>query len=135
MAAAVSDTSGSGPGSFADESARLLAALQEWAAKGRAAARDLADGLESSAGGMGHSPECTVCPICQAVRLLRNTRPEVIEHFSDAATSFLSALSGLVAGDAEGAMPGGGGRSRPERAQHIDVTGDDGADETSGATG
>lgn len=132
----MSDTSsGSGPGSFADESARLLAALQEWAAKGRTAARDLADGLESSAEGMGHSPECAVCPICQAVRLLRHTRPEVIEHLSDAATSFLSALAGLVAGDAEAPAPGRSGRNRPERAQHIDVTGDDGAEETGGAGG
>ena len=131
----MSDTSsGTGAGSFAEESARLLAALQEWAAKGRTTARGLADGLESSAEGMGHSPECAVCPICQAVRLLRNTRPEVAEHLSDAATSFLSALAAMVPGDAE-AAPGRGGRSRPERAQHIDVTGDDGTDETTGAAG
>jgi hypothetical protein len=135
VAAAVTGSSGSGEGagSFVEESARLLAALQEWAAKGRTAARDLAEGLESAADGTGHSPECTVCPICQAIRLLRGARPEVVEHLSDAATSFLSALSALVSSE-----PDPAGRARPgrEHVQHIDVTGDgEGGSKGAGAAG
>lgn len=114
-----------GGGSFAEESARLLAALQEWAAKGRAAASTLAEGLEGAAEGVGHSPECSVCPICQGIRVLRGARPEVVEHLSDAAMSFLSALSALVSsepGPADKAPP------RREQVQHIDVTGGDEGD-------
>jgi hypothetical protein len=128
VAAAVTGAgeSASSGGSFAEESARLLAALQEWAAKGRAAASDLTagleTGLETGLEGAGHSPECSVCPICQAIRLVRGVRPEVVEHLSDAATSFLSALSALVATQPEEASAR---RPRGERAQHIDVTGED----------
>lgn len=104
-----------GPATFAEESARLLAAFQEWAAKGRTAARDLAD-AQAEAAGVGHSPECAICPLCQGIRLLRGARPEVVEHLSDAATSFLAALSALV--PAQTASPTT--RER-EKAQHIDV--------------
>jgi hypothetical protein len=122
--------SAQGAGSLAEESARLLAVLQEWAARGSSAARDLAEGLENAADGTGHSPECSVCPICQAVRLLRGVRPEVVDHLSAAATSFLSALSALVSSEPEPAE-----KTRPphERVQHIDVTGEDSAG--SGAAG
>jgi hypothetical protein len=122
-------------GSFAEESARLLAVLQEWAAKGRAAAHDLAGEVSSGVDGAGHSPECTVCPVCQAIRLARGVRPEVIEHLSEAATSFLAALSALVATEPDGAATA---RPQRDRVQHIDVTGaDDGesAPPGSGAAG
>jgi hypothetical protein len=113
-----------GTGTFAEESARLLAAFQEWAAKGRTAAKDLAEAHgESASAGAGHSPECAICPVCQGIRLLRGARPEVVEHLSDAATSFLAALAALL--PAEEAGPA---RREREKAQHIDVFGDDGSD-------
>ena len=113
-----------GTGTFAEESARLLAAFQEWAAKGRTAAKDLAEGHgEPSPSGVGHSPECAICPICQGIRLLRGARPEVVEHLSDAAMSFVAALAALL--PADGGEPA---RRARERAQHIDVSGDDGSD-------
>jgi hypothetical protein len=128
-----------GAGSFAEESARLLSALQDWAAKGRVAASahvagaheigvDEADG-ETGVSGAGHSPECAVCPLCQGIRLVRDVRPEVVAHLSDAATSFLSALAALF--PPEAAEPARGERAT---AQHIDVVGDeDAAGGTSGA--
>jgi hypothetical protein len=109
-------------GTFAEESQRLLAAFQEWAARGRGAAKDLAGGLDAATGGMGHSPECAICPVCQAIRLLRGARPEVVDHLSDAAASFLSALAALVPAEADHE------RRTMERVQHIDVRGDDSAD-------
>jgi hypothetical protein len=111
-----------GTGTFAEESARLLAAFQEWAAKGRTAAKDLADAYQEPAGaGAGHSPECTICPLCQGIRLLRGARPEVVGHLSDAATSFLAALAALAPADSSEPA-----RREREKAQHIDVVGDDG---------
>jgi hypothetical protein len=110
-----------GTGAFAEESARLLAAFQEWAAKGRTAAKDLADAHDQSSGA-GHAPECAICPICQGIRLLRGARPEVVEHLSDAATSFLAALAALF--PSEGEQPT---RRNREKVQHIDVFGEDSA--------
>ena len=119
------------PGTFAEESARLLGAFQEWVAKGHLAAKDLAaQGHSADAGPTaGHGPECGICPICQGIALLRGARPEVVEHLSDAASSFTAALAALFPQEAEKSA-----RRRADRVQHIDVSGDDGSgDDGSGA--
>ena len=102
------------PGSFAEESARLLGAFRDWAARGQAAAGDPAGSAPA------HGPECTYCPICQGIGLLRGARPEVVEHLADALGSLSAALGSLLS--TEGA---GEARRREEPVQHIDVTGDD----------
>ena len=116
-----------GTGSFAEESARLLAAFQEWVAKGHMAAKDLAGQSDSeaagSAAGAGHGSTCGICPICQGIALLRGARPEVVEHLSDAVTSLVAAMAALLPTDPEPPA-----RRRQERVQHIDVSGDDRAD-------
>jgi hypothetical protein len=119
----------SATGSFAEESARLLAAFQEWAAKGRMAAKDLA-GQEDSAGSpagkpgqpghTAHGPECAFCPICQGLALLRGAKPEVVDHLTDAMTSLTAAVSSLLSSAAEPAE-----KRTTERVQHIDVFGDE----------
>jgi hypothetical protein len=116
----------SATGSFAEESARLLAAFQEWAAKGRMAAKDLA-GQEDSAGSpsgqpghTAHGPECAFCPICQGLALLRGAKPEVVDHLTDAMTSLTAAVSSLLSSEAEPAE-----KRTTERVQHIDVFGDE----------
>jgi hypothetical protein len=116
-------------GSFAEESARLLAAFQEWAAKGRMAAKDLA-GQEDSAGSepgqtgqpghAAHGPECAICPICQGLALLRGAKPEVVDHVTDALTSLAAAVSSLLSSESEPAE-----KRTKERVQHIDVFGDE----------
>lgn len=116
----------SGTGSFADESARLLTAFQEWVAKGHMAARDLAGETDSSShasAGVGTGSTCGVCPICQGIALFRGARPEVVEHLSDAVTSLAAAMAALLPTDPEPAA-----RRRRERVQHIDVSGDDVSD-------
>ncbi len=112
-----SGTAGAPVGSFAEESARLLGAFREWAARGQAAVQDLSGG---AAGDAAHGPECTYCPICQGIALLRGARPEVVEHLADALGSVSAALGSLLSTE-----PAGEQRRRGSSVQHIHVTGDD----------
>ena len=110
-------------GSFADESARLLSAFREWAAKSHDAANSAAGERDSGARtGEGHGPECTYCPICQGLALLRGAKPEVAEHLVEALSSLAAAVTALLPHDSAPAD-----RRSPEPAQHIDVSGDDAA--------
>jgi len=77
-----------GVGSAAHEAARLLAAAEQWA-RSKAGALD----VEHLATG---SPECTVCPLCQAVAALRQVRPEAVAHLLDAAASVAAAVRAAV---------------------------------------
>ncbi|MBI2246022.1 MAG: hypothetical protein HYU55_19420 [Nocardioides sp.] len=93
-------------GSVAEEAAKLLGALSEWA-------RDQGTGIgEGVAGLAGHAaraahevddhlatgaPECTYCPICRTVHVLRQTTPEVRAQLTTAATALLQAAAGLLA--------------------------------------
>jgi len=95
------------PGSAADEAARLFAAVQDWV---RTRAAGLSDDEHLATG----SPECTVCPLCQAVSALRQVKPETVEHLLDAAASVVAAVRVTLAAEA----PGPSNRSG---VQHIDV--------------
>ena len=74
-------------GSVSEEAAKLFEAMGAWA---RGAA-DAVDGHVATG-----SAECTLCPLCQLISVMRGTRPEVVEHLSDAAGSLLSALRAFV---------------------------------------
>lgn len=112
-------------GSFADESARLLGAFREWAARGQEAMSDVAGQPDSPsrAGDAPHRSDCAHCPICQGVALLRGAKPEVAEHLTEALSSLAAAVVALLPKDSAPTE-----RRRPEAAQHIDVSGDDRAD-------
>ena len=101
MAAPVSEQ----VGSAAEEAAKLLAAVQDWA-RARFDSEHLATG----------SSECQVCPVCQAIAALRQVRPETVEHLLDAAASFVAALKSTVTPHPPPGSPPGGGK-----VQHIDV--------------
>jgi hypothetical protein len=108
-------------GSFADESARLLGAFREWAAKGHDAANAFAgERASGSTAAEGHAAECTYCPVCQGLALLRGAKPEVAEHLVEALSSLAAAVAALLPHDSATAE-----RRSPDRAQHIDVSGDD----------
>ena len=88
-------------GSLAEEAAKLLGVLSGWAGEH---APDLDDVVER-AGVVGQDlhdhlatgdPECTYCPICQGVRLLRGTSPEVRAHLGSAGASLAHALTALL---------------------------------------
>ena len=93
-------------GTEAEEAAKLLGALGDWAkdhgsglGQGVAdlagqAARSVKDVDEHLATG---APECTYCPVCRTVHVLRETSPEIRAQLATAATSLLQAASGLLA--------------------------------------
>jgi hypothetical protein len=93
-------------GTVAEEAAKLLGALGDWAkdhgsglGQGVAdlagqAARSVKDVDEHLATG---APECTYCPVCRTVHVLRETSPEIRAQLATAATSLLQAASGLLA--------------------------------------
>ena len=63
-----------------------------------------------------HASDCAYCPICTTIGMVRNTKPEVLDHLAASAREFLTAAgmfleeAGEILGRAEAA------RSRPEEA-------------------
>lgn len=78
--------SAANPGPLAEEAARLVEAIGDWA---RGAMGD-------PLAGVGDGPECQVCPICQLLSVLRRTQPETFAHLVDAATSMMAAMRSVV---------------------------------------
>ncbi len=97
-----------GVGSAAEEAVKLLGAAEQWA---RTRAAHLLDDEHLATG----SPECTTCPLCQAVGTLRHVRPETVEHLLDAAASLVAALKVAVVPPEPGPRPAG------PRVERIDV--------------
>lgn len=52
------------------------------------------------AGRHEHGPDCAYCPICATIAVVRNTRPEVLEHLASAARELIAAV-GLLVEEAE----------------------------------
>ena len=100
------DERGAGPsepevGSVADEAAKLLGALQDWATESgvgqaRGTARGMAEGLSSIGDHVGHGQDCRYCPLCQAVRLVRETSPEVRENLALAVSALAQAATAAL---------------------------------------
>lgn len=90
-------------GSAAEEAAKLLAVVQEWA-------RTRLDGEHLAT----DASECQICPVCQAIAAVRQIKPEAVQHLLDAAASVVAALKSTVS-PAPAPHPG------PPRVQHIDV--------------
>lgn len=98
-------------GSAAEEAGRLFEAVEDWV---RQRSASLHDGEHLATG----SPECSVCPVCQAVRAARQVKPETVDHLLDAAASVVAALRSTLLQAAPG---GGSGAPAPSPVQHIDV--------------
>ena len=96
-------------GSAAQEAARLFAAVEDWA-------RTRGEAFPGEHTGPA-SATCGVCPVCSGIALLRDVRPETVEHLLDAAASVVAAVrSAVVAPD--GHRPPEG---RAGGVEHIDV--------------
>ncbi len=129
-------------GSVEEEAAKLLGALSKWArySSGREGGLggDAGAGLgETLSGLVDHaattvseinahvatgSAECSYCPLCRTVHVIRQTRPEVKEHLAVAASSFLQAVVGLLA-----TVPPGSDQESGSGVERIDL--DDEGDE------
>jgi hypothetical protein len=89
-------------GSVGEEAAKLFGALADWAS-------DVSDHVDTG------SPECTYCPICRTVHVIRQASPEVRDHLAVAATSLMQAAAGVLAATARaGSTPSDG-------MEHIDL--------------
>ncbi len=66
-----------------------------------------------------HPSDCAYCPICATIGIVRNTKPEVLDHLAAAAREFLTA-AGLFLEEAGEAL----GRAEAARARATDEDGD-----------
>jgi Family of unknown function (DUF5304) len=73
------------PGPLAEEAARLVEALTQWARTG-------AGEMPIATGGA----ECRVCPFCQLLAVVRHTRPETFAHLAEAGSSLMAAVRTVV---------------------------------------
>jgi hypothetical protein len=71
---------------------------------------------EASAPSAPHRPElCGICPLCTLARSLEETRPELVEHLTEAARHLAAALRALVEPSDAGPTPGSGTSDRVQR--------------------
>ena len=94
-------------GSVGDEAAKLLGALQDWAKDAGAAglggvADDLGAHARDLSSHIGHGEDCRFCPVCQVIRVVRETSPEVKQHRATAAGSLAQAVSLYLSASAGG---------------------------------
>ena len=92
-------------GSIGDEALRVVSAVQDWAR------RTFPEGPAE------HRNDCTWCPVCQFLAVLRGERPEVTERVAEAGTALVTALRAFV--DATGAPGAAAGAHRhPGESRH-----------------
>lgn len=96
-------------GSASDEAAKLFGALADWAREHGAEAGVGLSGLAGHAAAAVHgfasnveqhvdtgAPECTYCPVCRTVHVIREVSPEVREQLVVAATSLMNAATTVL---------------------------------------
>jgi hypothetical protein len=103
--------SASAPGPLADEAARLVEALSDWA-RGHVGEMPSAVGQH-----VGGSTECKLCPFCQALALLRQAKPETFAHLLEASAALTAAVRSVVETHAASTSGRGG-------VEHIDLDDD-----------
>jgi hypothetical protein len=124
-------------GSLGEEAAKLFAAAAAWA---REHAGDAAGPAAAAGSGAGNrlgewlsadhiatgAPECSWCPLCQAIGMVRSTSPEVKEHVASLVVVARQLLDSLADSVAEAVGDDGQPtkRSTPD-VEHIDLSEDD----------
>lgn len=110
-------------GSVAEETAKLLGALHDWAGDAGvgAAAQGLVEGLRSADDHVGHGQDCRWCPICRLVNAARSTSPEVREHLAAAIGSLAQAASAALRDPRPPSEPGRSSRSQRSAGEPTQV--------------
>ncbi|MDN5893633.1 MAG: hypothetical protein L0H93_06355 [Nocardioides sp.] len=93
-------------GSVSEEAAKLFGALSGWA---KTQGSDIGHGVSDAAAGAAHamhdvnehvatgSAECTYCPICRTMHVIRELSPEVRNHIATAGANLMQAAAALMA--------------------------------------
>ncbi len=99
-----------GVGSIGEEAAKLVEAVHEWARRslGDPATAHIATG----------AAECSYCPVCQLIAVLRGDRPEVTARLADVGSAVVTALRAALDGMPDGTNPP---PAQQQRVQHIDL--------------
>lgn len=100
-------------GSAAEEAMKLLGALSGWA-------NDLGHNVESHLD--TGAAECTYCPICRTVHVVREASPEIRTHLASAAASLMQAAASVLS--AAAAASSDRDRTRSAGVQNIDLDAD-----------
>ena len=111
-------------GSAAEEAAKLLGAVSEWAREHGSDVGTAFGGLADQVSAARHDvdahlatgEDCRYCPLCRAVQVYRSASPEVREHLATAVTSLAQAATALLAT----AVP----QQRGTGVERIDLTDD-----------
>lgn len=113
-------------GSAAEEAAKLFGVFADWAkergpemgaslgAMASHAAHNVSDHIDTGAA------ECTWCPVCRAVHLVRQASPEVREQFASSLTSLVTASMSLITQAQRSSPP----PQRSADVQNIDLSSD-----------
>ncbi len=103
-------------GGLADEAAKLLGALADWAGDHLGplgdTVREVDDHIATG------DAECLYCPVCRTIHAVRGASPELKAQLAQSASSFLQAAAGLLSAAGAGAQP------PSSRVQHIDLDAD-----------
>lgn len=91
-------------GSVSEEAAKLVGALSDWA---KDQGGDAASGLGGSLAGLADlarevethvgGENCTYCPLCRLIGVVRGTSPEVRGHLATATTALIQAAASALA--------------------------------------
>jgi hypothetical protein len=65
-------------------------------------------------------PQCQLCPVCQVISALRESRPDLVEHLTVAAIALVAAAKSLLEG-VPIPTPGRAGSAAHAGVEHIDV--------------
>ena len=111
-------------GSAAEEAAKLLGAVSEWAREHGSDVGSAFGGLADQVSAAAHDvdahlatgDDCRYCPLCRAVQVYRSASPEVRDHLASAATSLAQAATAMLAT----AVP----QQRGTGVERIDLTDD-----------
>jgi hypothetical protein len=74
-----------------------------------------------------HAPDCAYCPICATINVVRNTKPEVLDHLAGAVRELLVAAAMLleeaegVVGKPQAGRREGSGGDEDGKVRRIDV--------------